>query len=250
MIPISANSTLAELPILLRGEPEPINDSIQHCTRSRVLLYLAVILTGAACFGAAVGYWRHPLQALYTALKFPLILLLTALGNALLNGMLAPLLGLNITFRQSLVAVLMSFTIAAAILGGFSPVLLFLIWNTPPLGAASSFNAYGFILLAQVFIIAFAGIAANLRLIQLLTRLSGSAAVAQKILIAWLAVNLLLGAQLSWNLRPFVGSPGLPVQFFRPDALRGNFFEATYNTARTFFPAKRPKTKTPATNPL
>src|SRR5437867_1099121 len=221
---------LRHIPILLRGEPEPVNQAIERCTPARIFLYFAVIFLGAGLFGAAVGCWRAPLQAAYTALKLPLILLLTTLGNALLNGMLAPLLGLNITFRQSFVAILMSFTIAAAILASFSPLLFFLVWNMPPLAqrADLSGSSYSFILLAQAAVIAFAGGAANLRLVQLLRRLSGSgsAVVARKILVAWLAGNLLLGAQLSWNLRPFVGSPGLPVQFFREDAFRGNFFEA------------------------
>ena len=225
---------LHHIPVLLRGEPEPVNQAIERCTPARIFLYFAVIFLGAGLFGAAVGCWRAPLQAAYTALKLPLILLLTTLGNALLNGMLAPLLGLNITFRQSFVAILMSFTIAAAILASFSPLLFFLVWNTPPLAqrADLSGSSYSFILLAQAAVIAFAGGAANLRLVQLLRRLSGSAVVARKILVAWLAGNLLLGAQLSWNLRPFVGSPGLPVQFFREDAFRGNFFEAILNAAR------------------
>jgi hypothetical protein len=236
---------LGEIPVLLRGEPEPINDSLQRCTAGRVGLYITVIFLGAGCFGASVGCWRAPLQALFTALKFPLILLLTTFGNALLNGMLAPLLGLNLSFRQSLAAILMSFTIAAAILGAFSPILLFLVWNTPPLGQAEvSQAAYSCLLLTQVLAIAFAGLAANLRLWQLLRRLSGRDRIARRILAGWLAGNLLLGAQLSWNLRPFVGAPALPVQFLRPDAFRGNFFEAVYFASR-HLSAAQPKTPQP-----
>ncbi len=99
----------------------------------RFALHVAVIIVGAGLYGAAMGWWRDPQQALFTAIKFPLIILLTTLGNALINGMLAPLLGLNIPFRQSFSAILMSFTIAAAILGAFSPVLAFMIWNAPPI---------------------------------------------------------------------------------------------------------------------
>ena len=101
----AASLDAQEIPSLLRGEAARLNDSIQRCTPKRILLYLIVIFAGAGLFGAAVGSWRAPLQALYTALKLPLILLLTTLGNALLNGMLAPLLGLNISFRQSLLAI-------------------------------------------------------------------------------------------------------------------------------------------------
>jgi hypothetical protein len=232
----SLAASVSEIPVLLRGQAEPINDSIQHCSGRRILLYLAVIFAGAGCFGASVGLWRAPLQSLYTALKFPTILLMTTFGNALLNGMLAPLLGLNISFRQSLVAILMSFTIAAAILGSLSPILLFLVYNTPALQQSGpTATAYYFLLLAQALAIAFAGVAANLRLFQLLQRLSGSKWIAQKILAGWLAGNLLLGAQLSWNLRPFVGSPALQVQFLRPDAFRGNFFEAIIYASRQVF---------------
>ena len=220
--------------MLLRGDVEAINAWVEHWDTRRVLLYAAIIVGGAGLYGAAVGFWRAPLQAFYTAVKLPLILLLTTLGNALLNGMLAPLLGLNISFRQSLLAILMSFTIAASILGSFSPILFFLVWNTPSITARadSSFTSHSIILLSQASVIAFAGIAANLRLMQVLRRLSGSGSVAWKILLGWLAVNLLLGSQLSWNLRPFVGSPGLPVQFLRDDALNGNFFEAVFRAAK------------------
>ena len=228
---------LHQIPTLLRGEAESIHGWVQRCEARRVLLYVFVIVLGSGLFGAAIGCWRAPLQALYTAIKFPLIILLTALGNALLNGMLAPLLGLNINFRQSLTAILMSFTIAAAVLGSFSPLVLFLVWNTPTIAdrADISFTSHSIILLSQVSIIAFAGIATNLRLIQMLRRLSGSRAVAWRILLGWLAGNLLLGSQLSWNFRPFVGSPGLPVQFFRDDALNGNFFEAVFRAIRQLF---------------
>jgi hypothetical protein len=222
-----------QISTLLRGEPETINGWIEHWEARRVGFYFAVIFAGAGLFGFAMGWWRSPLQAAYTALKFPLIILLTTFGNALLNGMLAPLLGLNLNFRQSLLAILMSFTIAAAVLGGFSPLLFFLIWNTPPLSGAEQqdWMAYSFIRLALFSIIAFAGIAANVRLIQLLRRLSGTAHVARKILLAWLAGNLLLGSQLSWILRPFIGSPVLPVEFLRTTAFQGNLFETLVQSA-------------------
>src|SRR5262245_57287172 len=171
-----------QIPVLLRGESEPINAWIQQWNAGRVALYLVVVILGTAVYGAAMGCWRAPLQACYTAIKFPLIILLTTLGNALLNGMLAPLLGLNLTFRQSALAILMSFTIAAAILGAFSPIVFFLVWNAPPLAARTeaSSAAYSFIQLSHVALIAFAGVAANVRLWQLLQRLSGSVLVARK----------------------------------------------------------------------
>lgn len=230
----AALSFRAELPGLLRGDVAGGRRAIDEMDAHRWWLYVAVIVVGTGLFGAALGSWRAPLQALFTATKLPLILLLTALGNGLLNAMLAPLLGLNLSLRQSLMAVLMSFTIAAAILGAFSPLLYFLIWNSPPMasGGEAEASAHSLILLSQTGMIAFAGIAANLRLHQLLRSLSGSAVVARKVLFAWLAGNLLLGSQLSWNLRPFVGSPFLPIEFLRPNAFEGNFFETLFRSLR------------------
>ena len=223
-----------ELPSLLRGEIASGRQAIEQTDLRRWCFCVAVIVIGTGFFGAALGSWRAPLQSLFTAVKLPLILLLTALGNGLLNAMLAPLLGLNLGLRQSLAAVLMSFTIAAAILGAFSPLLYFLIWNTPPMASGAEWEvpAHSFILLAETAMIAFAGIVANIRLFHLLHHLSGSASVARKVLFGWLAGNLLLGSQLSWNLRPFVGAPYLPVEFLRPNAFEGNFFETIFHAAR------------------
>lgn len=225
---------IRQVPVLIRGEPEAIHSWLGEWSTRRVLLYVAVIVAGVGLFGASIGCWRAPLQALYTAIKLPLIILLTTFGNALVNGMLAPLLGLNLRFRQSLLAILMSFTIAAAILASFSPLMFFLVWNAPPMAAAgrTSLGAYRFILLTQAAVIAFAGVAANLRLAQLLRRLSGQKAVMRRVLFSWLAGNLFLGSQWSWIARPFVGSPGLPLQFLRPDALQGNFYEAMFHVLK------------------
>ncbi len=212
---------------LLRGDVEKISRWSEGWDARRLALQVAVIIIGAGCYGAAMGWWRDPQQALFTALKFPLIILLTTLGNALLNGMLAPLLGLNIPFSQSFAAILMSCTIASAILGAFSPLIAFLVWNAPQLGSGPAAGwAYDFILLAHVGAIALAGITGNARLVQLLRRWGGNRGTAQRVLLAWLAGNLLLGSQLSWILRPFVGSPGLPVEFLRTNAFHGNFYEA------------------------
>jgi hypothetical protein len=144
--------------------------------------------------------------------------------------MLAPLLGLPITLRQSFLAVLMSFTIVSTILGAFSPLILFLIYNLPPMedGTGSVPLSYTFLMLSQVVLIAFAGVVGNVRLIQLLRELSGSRRVARNILGSWLGVNLLLGSQLTWIFRPFFGSPHLETQFLRGNALEGNFFETIY----------------------
>jgi hypothetical protein len=226
--------------VLLRGQPEVLEEWIANWTAKRLVFCVAVIFVGAGLYGGAMGWWRAPDQGLIVAVKFPLIILLTTLGNALLNGMLAPLLGLNISLRQSLLAILMSFTIASAILGSFSPLTAFVVWNAPPLSDNAHFSerTYSFIQVMHVCIIAFAGTVANVRLVQLLRQLSGKAAIARRVLFAWLAGNLFLGSQLCWIFRPFIGSPGLEVAFFRPHPLQGNFYETVFSAIRRILGAE------------
>ena len=218
------------LAVLCQGRPDEAVGWAEERSGWPWMCVLTICL-GAGAYGATLGLWRAPLQGLYTAIKFPLLLLLTVAGTGMINGMLAQILGSGASWRGSAVAVLMSFTVAALVLGALSPVTLFLLLNTPPLSAGRNVSAaYSATMLIHVLIIAVAGVSANLRLYSLLCRMNGRRTAAG-ILLCWLAVNLLLGSQLSWIMRPFIGSPGLPVEFLRDTAFEGNFFEAV---ARSF----------------
>lgn len=232
----ATQSSRAPIGTLLRGDVAALTAWTADWKTTRLARDVLLIFIGAGAFGAAAGCWRDPWQALYAGIKLPLIILLTAGGNALLNALLAPLMGLQLRFRQSFLAILASFALACAILGAFSPLALFVIWNAPPLAEGADNSAtHAAILLLLVSVIAFAGIAANLRLLQLLRRFAGSDPVAWRVLLTWLAGNLFLGSQLSWVLRPFIGSPGLPVQFLRDNAFDGNFYETVFRSAIRLF---------------
>jgi hypothetical protein len=225
---------LAEASTLLRGEPELTRPWVEWKV-GRAWMLVVFVLLGAGLYGVAMGSWRHPLQSLYTALKFPLVILLTTFGNALLNGMLAPLLGMNIGLRQSLMAVLMSFAIASIVLGAFMPIVLFIVWNTTSSGVHSgaAFAAYSFMQLTHVALISFAGTLGNVRLTPLLRLLcDGNAAVARRVLFAWLAGNLFLGSQICWVLRPFIGRPDMPVEFLGAHPFEGSLYETVFNAFR------------------
>jgi hypothetical protein len=49
----------------------------------------------------------------------------------------------------------------------------------------------------------------------------------------WVIVFGLVGAQMAWILRPFIGNPQQPFEWFRP--VESNFFEAVANTLRNLF---------------
>ncbi|MGH8092727.1 MAG: hypothetical protein ACREIF_04575 [Chthoniobacterales bacterium] len=211
---------------LLRGDPNEISAWLVEPGIAWPAVCALLTLVGSGLYGFTVGLWRAPLQACCTALKFPLLIFLTCAGNALLNGILAQLLGSGLSFRQTSVAILMSFALTSMILGALSPISLFVLWNTPPLDSRAILLGHSLTLLTHVLFIAGAGVIANHGLFRLLEKMSASRAIARRVLLGWLGGNFLLGSQLAWVLRPFVGSPHLPVQFLRPDPLRGNFYEA------------------------
>ena len=226
----------SEIGQLLRGETEVIAAWSQRRSVGRFILHLVAIILGSGLYGAAMGWWRAPQQALFVAIKFPLIILMVIFGNALINGLLAPLLGLNIRFHQSCAAILMSFTVTSAILGAFSPVMAFLIWNAPAMSVNPyDETVYSLILLAHVAVIALAGTAGNLRLFELLRHWSPTRRIALRVLAIWFCGNLFLGTQLTWILRPFIGSPRLPIQFLRADAFHGNFYETVLRSFQHIF---------------
>jgi hypothetical protein len=49
----------------------------------------------------------------------------------------------------------------------------------------------------------------------------------------WVVVFGLVGAQMGWVLRPFIGAPHAPFQLFRPRD--SNFFESVWNTLWALF---------------
>lgn len=218
----------------LGTESDTLDRWITGREKGQIILWFAITTIGCACFGAVIGWWRAPLQALYTAIKFPLLIFLTTIGNALLNGMLAPLLHVRLGVRDSLLAVLLSYAIAGAILFEFAPPLLFIVWNVPAIGTDrnTAMLTYSFIQLTTVVMIAIAGVVANIRLLRYLERRAESPAAAKRLLFAWLAGNLFLGSQLCWFLRPFIGHPLVPVMFFGPDPFQGSFYEACFEALR------------------
>jgi hypothetical protein len=217
------------LTALLRGAPEDLRSWIDQPGRDRLFLCISVIAIAFGLYGFTVGFWRDPLMGLFVAIKMPALIFLTLAGNGLLNGMLGLLLGSRLGFRQSLMAQLMSFTIAALVLGALAPVTFFMALNAPTSDAANASTAHSHFLVAHTILIALAGIIANLHLARLLIAVTppGSRTAAPT-LFAWLAGNAFLGAQLSWIMRPFFGTPTMEVAFLREKPFNGTFYETVW----------------------
>ena len=223
---------LNRLPALCRGDSKAIAAWLNEPGLKWFGFCALSIFLGVGVYAATIGLWRAPLMGVYVAIKLPLLIFLVTALNATLNWMLARVIGAEFSLRESLLIQLMAFTVAAMILAAVAPITLFILFNTPPLSSGDPFGHH-FFLLINVGILALAGVLANVRLYQFVQVRTPSIRVARQVLIAWLAGNLFLGAQLSWNLRPFIGSPQLEVAFLRPNPFEGNFYESVYNTAMT-----------------
>jgi hypothetical protein len=195
----------------------------------RIAFSAAAAVAGLAAYGFSVGFWRSPLMGVYVAVKMPLLIAFTLACNGLLNGLLGVLLGSGLGFRQSWLALLTAFAQAALLLGSLSPVTFFLAWNAPPPDSPQAATAHAAYLLTHTLLIAFAGAISNFHLHRVLARRAPSQLIARGTLCAWLAGNAFLGAQFSWVLRPFFGTPGLKVEFLRDHPLKDNFYRAVWS---------------------
>ena len=233
-------SWIRRLAALCRGDAAPAESWLREPGAGWLWFCVGVVVLASAVYGATVGWWQAPRQAprqaAYAAIKFPVLILATLFGNGLLNGMLAQVLGVPLTFRQSLQAILIGFVIATLLLAAFAPVSLFLACSAP-----ATDRGYSVVLLTHVLAIAYAGVAANVRLLRLLRAWSGSARLARRVLLAWLAGNLLVGTQVSWIISPFIGAPDAPVMFVQEHPFRRNFFEYAFERAVRLAQPNNPK---------
>ena len=201
------------------------------------LFAIATLLAGTACYGLAFGLWRDPTQALFSAVKLPLLFVATVLASIVLNVLLAALCRAPLTFRQSAVCVLVGLATTAVVLAAIAPVAAFVSFTVAPPDPALVGHDGGepavieanrhaqALLLFHVGAIAIAGVMGNLRLFALLRKLTGRRDIAARVLVSWLAAELFVGSELSWLLRPFLGRPQFAVSFFTEDPLAGSFYE-------------------------
>lgn len=187
-------------------------------------------LLGFGLYGLTVGWWRAPMMGFFVAVKMPLLIALTLTCNGLLNGLLGQLMGSGLGFRQSLHALLSAFAISGIILGSVAPITFFLALNVPTANSAQAATAHATYLLIHVFLIGVAGLAGVVRLWKLLEAYTSSPAIARATLAAWIAGNALLGMQVSWILRPFIGNPKLEVAFLRENPMAGSFLETVWDS--------------------
>lgn len=195
----------------------------------------------AALYGAVFGLWRSPEQAVYAALKLPLLLFAVVLASGVVNTMLAQVLGAPLSLGAVCLMMLTGMAIASVLLAGLAPVVLFFTLQMPPPdpavvglptahpSVAPSLRVFQHLLVLHIATIGFAGVIGNLRLYATLKKLAPQTAVARRIMLAWLLVSGFAGCELSWLFSPFICKPNFPPHLITRTYWEGNFYEHLYH---------------------
>jgi len=187
------------------------------------LVFVLVIAGFGGLYGAVLGLWRSPLLGFYVAVKFPLLLITTALLTSVFNWMAASALGLALRYTQVAVMMLFALAIAAVVLGSVAPIAWFMTMSAPP-PASSARTVHNILYLLHTGMVGSAGIAGTLFLSKVLNVVADRRR-SLKIYAVWILSFALTGGEVAWLLRPFVGSVYHPVVFIRADSYQRNVYE-------------------------
>lgn len=204
--------------VLICSKPR---DLVSWCTSDRSLDQLVrtalVLLIGCtAAFGLVLGGARNLDQALASAVKLPLVWIVTLALSAPAFHAIAAALGHALTLRALLALVLVATARASLVLFALLPVL----WLFADVTQGSAAQYHQLTLLAAVMY-GVAGVAA----LGVLLRAFPSTLTALPVLLGFGLTFFLVAGQTAWSLRPFVGRPAeVDAPWFR--APEDTFIEA------------------------
>ncbi|HEX8703966.1 MAG TPA: hypothetical protein VF815_34360 [Myxococcaceae bacterium] len=222
---LPASSSILRTAELLLRHPSAVLAEVQAGgpeLRELPLRLAVCALAGFGAFGFLLGFTRSPLAGLASAPK----LMLVGLGSLAVClpalHVYGRLLGARVSALQAVCEALVALATTGLTLLGLCPVWLAFAnaVNHPPTG-------YFHLMLGSV---AFLGLAA-LRGVWVLVgalRVQGRTVLH---LLAWTALYGMVGVQMAWVVRPFVGNPGRPTAVIRP--LESSAFDAAATLWRT-----------------
>jgi len=194
-----------------------IRDGIGLREKMRAMFVSSLIFF--ALYGAVMGSTHSILQVLSSAVKLPLLFLLTMLVCAPTLYFFNLIFGSDQNLSQNIALGLSAVTVTSVVALSFAPIVLFFLLTT---------SQYQFFKLLNVMVFAIAGIVGVRFLIQGMNHVSAGAGTqgqkARRNLVRlWIVIYAFVGSQMAWTLRPFIGAPGIPeFELFRQ--LGGNFY--------------------------
>jgi hypothetical protein len=174
-------------------------------------------------YGAIIGSQHSVKQALSSAVKLPLLFLLTVVICVPTLFIFSAFFGSKRSLLQTFVLLSTGITIMGLALMGFAPVTLFFIVTA---------RNYQFFKMLNVLFFAVSGLLGvlffNRMYVQTAGESSGPPNSRRVFLRFWLFLFAFVGTQLAWTLRPFVGAPGLPFEIVRQ--IGGNFYTDVFRS--------------------
>jgi hypothetical protein len=181
---------------------------------SDIATLAAIVFAFGLFYGAVMGSFGGALspaalQMLYSALKVPLLLLATFVLSIPFFFVANSLLGLRRDFGDAVRAVLATQAGLAIILASLAPLTMLWYASSDQYEAAVAFN--GLMFLVATF-------SAQWILRAYYRPLIERNPTHRWMLRTWVVVYSFVGIQMAWMLRPFIGDPDSPVQFFREES--------------------------------
>ena len=230
--PTRSASFFATLDRLLRGREAFFDEIYEGPTvgmRLRWFLLSTILLSGLygvtmGCAGFEQGFVRGTLQSLTSAIKVPVLFLLSLTVCFPVLYIVVVLMGARLSFVRTLSLILMALTLNSVLLASCAPIVVFFVLTG---------SSYQFIQILHVAIFGFSGLWAMFSLLQGLRAMCERSDLyprhAVRILRIWVLVFGFVGTQMAWSLRPFVGSPGQEFQLFR-EGQAGNFYTTVWSS--------------------
>jgi hypothetical protein len=186
--------------------------------RSALVLVVAFGLLYGALMGTfyGEGQWPRGLQAFYSAVKVPLLLVMTFLLALPSFYVINLLFGLGPDFREAVRALLATQAGLTVILASLGPFTLLFYSSTTNYNAAILFNGVMF---------GGASFAAQRLLRRFYAPLIARNERHRQMARLWLILYAFVGIQMGWVLRPFIGRPDGVTEFFRPGAWGNAYVE-------------------------
>jgi hypothetical protein len=185
---------------------------LPHKLRSMVLSTVVYLLA----FGVVMGMSHSWKQALMSALKLPMLFLITLLICLPTLYFFNLLYGSQLTFQQTGALMMAAVTVTGALGVAFTSIALFFL-----LTVGEQYNALVLLNVAILAISSWWGLSflrEGMRYVQ-----EDAPTVRQRrILSTWLLIYAFVGTQMGWALRPFFGAPGQPFRVLRGGG--GTFF--------------------------
>jgi hypothetical protein len=186
---------------------------------TRVLI--ATIAIGAALFGVAIGSYRGGVQIAYAAIKIPIALLVTAVVCAPTLSAVSLALGRPVSLVRDLALLVTSLATGALVLLAEAPLVL---------AARATDLGYHRTILAASLCAAVAALA-SVQTLRLGVQARGGRGVGTVLAVVALVFGL-VGAQVSWTLRPFLVRPQtVDVPFVRE--VDGSLYDSLRTTLRS-----------------